>query len=227
MRRDAHDDAAERPHARAGTRSLFLQQLLYYNAFFAAAWLVASVASAAHKGSGMVDAAVLAAFCLVEPARLSTGFSGNLQEQVPSLLGFVLLTAFFALPLALYFFALGSDVRAFDQALNIVAMLFYAVEVAAGAAACSSITQSQAEKFYLLDFAQYQAAIGQAALPPSTAARVAGAPAAAPGSNSGIGRWSGASSLGRGGGRTSDTDVPASRRSWFRQRTGSSPRRPA
>lgn len=139
--------------------SLMLQQLLYYHAFFAVAWVGATVVHMGYKGSdtAVEDVGAVAVFCLMEPLRLLAGFSGNLQEKVPSLLGFLLLTAGFGLPVSLYFVGLlGADARAFDKALNWVAVVMYALELVFGAAACVGVMRSQAQKFYLLDFATFQ-----------------------------------------------------------------------
>lgn len=52
---------------------------------------------------GLIEAALLLLFLIAEPARLALGYSGNLQEKVPFVAAFMLLTLFPGLPVCLYF----------------------------------------------------------------------------------------------------------------------------
>jgi hypothetical protein len=51
----------------------------------------------------VIEAALLLLFLVSEPVRLALGYSGNLQEKVPFVAAFMLLTLFPGLPVCLYF----------------------------------------------------------------------------------------------------------------------------
>jgi transmembrane protein 17 len=90
--------------------SLALQKLLYFNAFYAAAFAVAHIALCIYKlvfirTSTLTRFAlpvIVALWCACELLRLRLGYHGNLREKVPELSAFWLISVFPQLPLVVY-----------------------------------------------------------------------------------------------------------------------------
>jgi transmembrane protein 17 len=96
-----------------------------------------------------IHIAALSIFSLVEVIRLYFGHTGNLNEKVPSLAGFFLLSVFPQFPLMLYFVYLQFDVTALDRALTIVQLTFLCIEIVFGFIATKRLIGIQTSKFYL------------------------------------------------------------------------------
>mmetsp|Transcript_14329 Transcript_14329/g.24267 ORF Transcript_14329/g.24267 Transcript_14329/m.24267 type:complete len:316 (+) Transcript_14329:559-1506(+) len=140
--------------------SLTLQQMLFYNAHFACWQLIAAFVSYCYKGAfdrGKHDDMTILMGTLwlaFEPLRILLGYSGNLQEKVPFLAVFMLITAFPQLPITAYFAISQKDVVAFDKALGTVSFVILVAELVASVYAMRQIVKSQDEKFYLEDYEQ-------------------------------------------------------------------------
>eukprot|EP00240_Pyramimonas_obovata_P015497 CAMPEP_0118953270 /NCGR_PEP_ID=MMETSP1169-20130426/56274_1 /TAXON_ID=36882 /ORGANISM="Pyramimonas obovata, Strain CCMP722" /LENGTH=301 /DNA_ID=CAMNT_0006900695 /DNA_START=473 /DNA_END=1375 /DNA_ORIENTATION=+ len=140
--------------------SLTLQQMLYYNVHFTYCLFIAAFISYARKGyfdSGKhADLTYLCStvWLVFEPLRLLLGYSGNLQEKVPYLVVFMLITAFPQLPINAYFAFSQKNVTPFDKALGTVSLAFLFAELLVSVFAMRQIVKSQDEKFYLEDYEQ-------------------------------------------------------------------------
>jgi len=138
--------------------------LLYFNMFYSIFWGALTLALMIFKENYlMVNQAykvlsplVLSVWFLLEPIRLYLGFAGNLQEKVPQLTGFWLLTLIPQLPIA-FFFVLSLPVRvngyplqlSFDLAGSIILLVFIFLEAIVGFFALRTIVRSQVLKFHM------------------------------------------------------------------------------
>ena len=126
---DASDTTARggapRMAHRAVASDVTLQMLISFNVYFSVCFWVATVVATFVKTNGAredfdeIRPVMICMYAVFEPARLYAGFAGNLQEQVPMLIGFVALSFCVALPLHFYFLAGQMGVVAFDKALNL------------------------------------------------------------------------------------------------------------
>ncbi|XP_040292105.1 transmembrane protein 17 [Bufo bufo] len=88
--------------------SLPLQMSLYFNTFYFPFWWICDVLALQLKYSLLPDhykfilVTLLILMSLIEVIRLYLGYSGNLQEKVPELAGFWLLSILLQLPLLLF-----------------------------------------------------------------------------------------------------------------------------
>ncbi|KAK3236539.1 hypothetical protein CYMTET_53325, partial [Cymbomonas tetramitiformis] len=83
--------------------SIFLQQLLFYRSYFDPCYILATYWSLQFKdGTDDLRIVTLSLWFVFEPMRVYFGFSGNLQEKVPFLVLFMLITLFPMLPIAGY-----------------------------------------------------------------------------------------------------------------------------
>ncbi|KAK9816958.1 hypothetical protein WJX72_007457 [[Myrmecia] bisecta] len=147
----------EPAHRRVASH-LMLQQLLYYNNFYSLAWLAATAAQIIHKnGHGLavndtdyVRTALVCFWIIAEPFRLFIGYSGNLKENVPHLILFLVITLFPCAPVGVYMLKFQQHLRPFDQAYNTVMVALLAAEFLAGIHAARHIARSQRRQFYLL-----------------------------------------------------------------------------
>ena len=112
---DASDTTARggapRMAHRAVASDVTLQMLISFNVYFSVCFWVATVVATFVKTNGAredfdeIRPVMICMYAVFEPARLYAGFAGNLQEQVPMLIGFVALSFCVALPLHFYFLA--------------------------------------------------------------------------------------------------------------------------
>uniref|UniRef100_A0A8C5Q395 Transmembrane protein 17 n=1 Tax=Leptobrachium leishanense TaxID=445787 RepID=A0A8C5Q395_9ANUR len=88
--------------------SLPLQMSLYFNAFYFPFWWICDILMLQLKYQLLPDfykfilVTILILMTLIEVIRLYLGYSGNLQEKVPELAGFWLLSILLQLPLLLF-----------------------------------------------------------------------------------------------------------------------------
>ena len=107
--------------------SLPFQVLLFFNFNYSAAYGVALIyltyikctTWAVHDLPRVMHFFFLSLWCCGEVMRLYFGYYGNLQEKVPHLAAFVLLTVFPAIPSTVYFASLQPLLRPFDQISSI------------------------------------------------------------------------------------------------------------
>ncbi|KAF6264733.1 hypothetical protein COO60DRAFT_1634098 [Scenedesmus sp. NREL 46B-D3] len=151
-----------------------LQQLLYYNLFWSAAWIIAmgvQVHLKYGKGFTLVDPdiarTVLCIFwMLAEPVRLAAGWYGNLQENVPWLVIFAVLTLVpqtavcYYLMLAAYVSVTrssgGLDLKPFDQALQVAMAAIIHLELFVTIYAILHMFRAQRKQYYLFEYALQQ-----------------------------------------------------------------------
>ncbi|XP_071880251.1 transmembrane protein 17B isoform X2 [Anas platyrhynchos] len=130
--------------------SLPLQMMLYFNACYVPFWCL---------GEGMMlqlKLLLLAAFLiltLTEGARLYLGYIGNLQEKVPELAGFLLLSFLIQLPLLLFLLTDDHIIRLpLEMAVHSLFLAFLVSEVVAAFLALRVMTTQLAAQFYLQQF---------------------------------------------------------------------------
>ncbi|XP_054767625.2 transmembrane protein 17-like [Lytechinus pictus] len=139
--------------------SLPLQVSLYFNAFFFPIWVVTCVIMLQLKFAHLnqiyqfISITMYVVLTGVEIIRLYLGYLGNLQERVPELAGFWLLTLILQFPLVLYLLV---DSRAMpfpiERAVHVIFILFLAFDIIAGFFALKRMTQHQVMKFHLQQF---------------------------------------------------------------------------
>jgi len=140
--------------------SLPLQMSLFYNVCYFPIWLISTgftVALKFHRVELIYQillTTILIAFSSLEIGRLYLGFLGNLTEKVPELSGFWLLTLIQLPVLSFYSFYQHFLSLPFERALNIVLLVFLAVEILFGYAANKSLVKHQLHKFHLLQFTE-------------------------------------------------------------------------
>ncbi|XP_071508587.1 transmembrane protein 17-like [Diadema antillarum] len=139
--------------------SLPLQVSLYFNVMFFPIWVVTCMVMLQLKFSHLnqiyqfVTITMYVVLTGVEVIRLYLGYLGNLQERVPELAGFWLLTLVLQFPLLL-FLTVDSHSMPFpiERAVHMVFLLFLAFDVLAGYLALQRMTQHQVMKFHLQQF---------------------------------------------------------------------------
>ncbi|KAL6757990.1 hypothetical protein V8C86DRAFT_2609369 [Haematococcus lacustris] len=144
--------------------SLLLQQLLYYQLFFSIAWLLFwntwlfyTYWRGLFYRDGDIGRTVLMVFwSLAEPARLAAGWNGNLQENVPWLVLFCILT-FIPTHATVYYMLLGStDTRAYHQAVQVTQAILLELELLVGMYAVRRMYRLQKQQYYLFEYAMGQ-----------------------------------------------------------------------
>ena len=158
--------------------NLPLQMLLHFNVHFGLFWALIILANMLFRESYLstnpsylvLCPLILSVWCMVEPVRLYLGYVGNLQEKVPQLTGFWLLTLIPQIPLA-FFFIIAKPINfspdgnttvpyqlPFDRAGSIVLIIMYVQEAIAGYVALRNMVRSQVLKFHLLNIRSAQEA---------------------------------------------------------------------
>jgi transmembrane protein 17 len=160
--------------------NLPLQMLMYFNVYFGLFWALIVLANMLFRENYLstnpsylvLCPLILSVWCMVEPLRLYLGYVGNLQEKVPQLTGFWLLTLIPQIPLAFFFIIAkpisyspnGGDSYTlqlpFDRAGSIVLIIMYIQEAFAGYIALRNMVRSQVLKFHLLNMRSAQEAQG-------------------------------------------------------------------
>ncbi|GBF91676.1 hypothetical protein Rsub_03980 [Raphidocelis subcapitata] len=146
--------------------SLALQQLLYYNVFWSAAWLVTHFVRIALRfrvGLAISDPdivrTVLTVFwALAEPVRLGAGYYGNLQENVPWLVIFAALTLAPQTAVCYYMMLAQWYLTPFDQALQVVTAALLHSEFLVVLYAMARMLRLQRQQYYLFEAALQQQA---------------------------------------------------------------------
>ncbi|KAK6468607.1 transmembrane protein 17B-like [Huso huso] len=118
--------------------NLPLQMSLYFNAFFFPFWWISEVVMLDLKYPALQDyykfilVTVLVVMTAIELIRVYLGYTGNLQEKVPELAGFCLLSLLLQLPLILFqLFNEGNLILPLERAVHIVLALFIALQLCA------------------------------------------------------------------------------------------------
>ncbi|RDD37808.1 Transmembrane protein 17B [Trichoplax sp. H2] len=139
--------------------SLPLQMLLYFNACYAPFWFLTCAIMFSYRFSSIgfvyqfLTVAAYAFLGIVESIRLYLGYLGNLQEKVPELAGFWLLTLVIQLPLNLFLVAnFNTTIVPIEFSCNIIMSVFLVIEIIFGYRTIRAITLSQVAKFHLSQF---------------------------------------------------------------------------
>lgn len=135
--------------------SLLLQQCLFYNWYWSPCWMFANLLSYGlkeHKREDELTWIFGSIWLLFEPLRMYCGFEGNLQEKVPFLAVFMLITTFPHLAVNGYLGYAQKDIQPFDSALATVSLLFLVFELVVSGIAIRQLIRSQDEKFSLEDY---------------------------------------------------------------------------
>ncbi|XP_074700374.1 transmembrane protein 17B-like isoform X3 [Strix aluco] len=136
--------------------SLPLQMMLYFNVYYFPVWCLAEgimLQLKYHLLPWHYQFLLVAAFLILsvaEGSRLYLGYVGNLQEKVPELAGFLLLSFLIQLPLLLF---LLTDSRVIllplELALHSLLLAFLVAEMAAAFLALKTMSKQLAAQFYL------------------------------------------------------------------------------
>ncbi|CAM9572263.1 unnamed protein product, partial [Bubo scandiacus] len=136
--------------------SLPLQMMLYFNVYYFPVWCLAegmTLQLKYHLLPRHYQFLLVAAFLILlvaEGSRLYLGYVGNLQEKVPELAGFLLLSFLIQLPLLLF---LLTDSRVIllplELAVHSLLLAFLVAEMAAAFLALKTMSKQLAAQFYL------------------------------------------------------------------------------
>ncbi|XP_065594780.1 transmembrane protein 17B-like [Cyrtonyx montezumae] len=144
--------------------SLPLQVMLYFNACYFPCWCLAEGMMLQLKYNLLpryYQLLLLAAFLilmLTEGARLYLGYIGNLQEKVPELAGFLLLSLLIQLPILLFLLTDHLTIRLpLELAVHSLLLAFLTCEVVAAFLALRAMSRQLAAQFYLRQFKHIRA----------------------------------------------------------------------
>uniref|UniRef100_A0A3B3BX50 Zgc:112294 n=1 Tax=Oryzias melastigma TaxID=30732 RepID=A0A3B3BX50_ORYME len=136
-----------------------LQMLLYFNLFYFPCWWISAVFMLETKFyhlAGYYQALLITGLVLVtiiEVIRLYLGYVGNLEEKVPALAAFWLLSFTFQLPVLLFFMTdEGTIILPLERAIHSVYLLFLLAQILTSFMALRTMTQKLTLLFYLRQF---------------------------------------------------------------------------
>jgi len=139
--------------------NLPLQVILYFNAYYSGFWMLICIVTFIGK-YGKLDSVykfvlivIYIIMGIIEAGRLYLGYTGNLQEKVPELAGFWLVTFILQLPLScLLLFNETALIMPMERAANMILVSFILLEVVQGYRAVKGLTEHQVKKFHLKQF---------------------------------------------------------------------------
>uniref|UniRef100_A0A3P9KNK1 Zgc:112294 n=1 Tax=Oryzias latipes TaxID=8090 RepID=A0A3P9KNK1_ORYLA len=139
--------------------NLPLQMLLYFNLFYFPCWWFSAVVMLDmkfHHLAGYYQALLITGLVLVtiiEVIRLYLGYVGNLEEKVPELAAFWLLSFTFQLPVLLFFMTdEGILILPLERGIHLVYLLFLLAQILTSFVALRTMTQKLTLLFYLRQF---------------------------------------------------------------------------
>ncbi|XP_028815118.1 transmembrane protein 17B [Denticeps clupeoides] len=139
--------------------SLPLQMALFFNACFFPLWWISEVVTLHLKYGALPDyykfilITVLVVMTLIEAIRLYLGHAGNLQEKVPELAGFWLLSLLLQFPLILFLlFNEAILIMPLERGVHIVLALFLLAEAIYGFVALREMVRHTESHFHLQQF---------------------------------------------------------------------------
>ncbi|XP_075575045.1 transmembrane protein 17B [Pelecanus crispus] len=139
--------------------SLPLQMMLYFNIYYFPVWCLAEgmmLQLKYHLLPQHYQFLLVTAFLilsLAEGSRLYLGYVGNLQEKVPELSGFLLLSLLIQLPLLLFLLTDSHIIRLpLEMAVHSIFLAFLVTEIVASFLALKTMTKQLAAQFYLQQF---------------------------------------------------------------------------
>ncbi|XP_010004815.1 PREDICTED: transmembrane protein 17B-like [Chaetura pelagica] len=152
------DSSTTRPYqpAHEVLASLPLQMMLYFNAYYFPVWCLAQgmmLQLKYHLLPQHYQFLLVTAFLilsLAEGSRLYLGYVGNLQEKVPELAGFLLLSFLIQLPLLLLLLTDHNIIcLPLEMIMNSLLLAFLLAEIAAAFLALKTMTKQLAAQFCL------------------------------------------------------------------------------
>ncbi|XP_053497451.1 transmembrane protein 17B isoform X1 [Ictalurus furcatus] len=139
--------------------SLPLQMALFFNMCFFPLWWISEVVMLQLKYPALPDyykvilITVLILMTLIEAIRLYLGYAGNLQEKVPELAGFWLLSLLLQFPLILFqLFNEAILIQPLERGVHIVLALFILTEAVSGFVALRAMVRHTESRFHLSQF---------------------------------------------------------------------------
>ncbi|NXC32266.1 TMM17 protein, partial [Campylorhamphus procurvoides] len=139
--------------------SLPLQMSLYFNVYFFPFWWLSTVVILYLKYPVLSDyykfilVTIMILASLIEAIRLYLGYMGNLQEKVPELAGFWLLSLLLQLPIILFLlFNEGAKIQPLERAVHIVFAFFLAFQVITAFVTLRRMVNKLATHFRLQEF---------------------------------------------------------------------------
>lgn len=119
--------------------SLWLQTILYFNAYFSIVYGVLQFWMVVHKYNNYkgwrieyLSPMMLAIFVVTEPPRLYIGWQGNLKEDVPSMTTFLFVTVFISTFIITYNLFIQLPLYPFDTIFGATYIIFIVAETALG-----------------------------------------------------------------------------------------------
>ncbi|XP_032840116.2 transmembrane protein 17 isoform X2 [Tyto alba] len=163
---DSHRTGPQYPGDGAGHEiisSLPLQMSLYFNVYFFPFWWLTAVVMLHLKYPVLSDdykfilVTVMILTPLIEVIRLYLGYMGNLQEKVPELAGFWLLSLLLQLPIILFLlFNEGLKILPLERAVHTVFALFLTFQVIAGFVTLKRMVNKLPTRIHLNEFDQLE-----------------------------------------------------------------------
>ncbi|XP_029910239.1 transmembrane protein 17B [Myripristis murdjan] len=139
--------------------SLPLQMSLCFNMWFFPLWWISEVVMLHLKYPALPDyykfilVTVLIMMTLIEAIRLYLGYAGNLQEKVPELAGFWLLSILLQFPLILFqLFNEAILIQPLERGVHIVLAAFLLIQALSGFVALREMVRHTESQFHLRQF---------------------------------------------------------------------------
>ncbi|CAH3110762.1 unnamed protein product [Porites lobata] len=139
--------------------NLALQMSLYFNVYFSPFWYTTCIVMLVAKYSKLdsvykfITIVIYITMAILEIARLYLGYAGNLQEKVPELAGFWIITLVLQLPLTLMLLLNESMlIMPMERAVNIIMTLFVLFETIQGYRVLRIMIGHQISKFHVQQF---------------------------------------------------------------------------
>ncbi|XP_023118177.1 transmembrane protein 17B [Amphiprion ocellaris] len=153
------DHDAFLPHDKRVLSSLQLQMSLYFNMWFFPLWWISETVMLQLKYPALPDyykfilVTVLLLMTLIEGIRLYLGYTGNLQEKVPELAGFWLLSILLQFPLILFqLFNEAILIQPLERGVHIVLAIFILTQALSGFVALRDMVRHTESQFHLRQF---------------------------------------------------------------------------
>ncbi|XP_068459920.1 transmembrane protein 17B [Clinocottus analis] len=139
--------------------SLHLQMSLYFNMWFFPLWWISETVMLHLKYPALPDyykfilVTILILMTLIEAIRLFLGYAGNLQEKVPELAGFWLLSILLQFPLIMFqLFNEAILIQPLERGVHIVLSMFILSQALSGFVALRDMVRYTGRQFHLRQF---------------------------------------------------------------------------
>lgn len=146
-------------HDKRVLSSLSLQMSLYFNMWFFPFWWISEIVMLNLKYSALPDyykfilVTILIVMTCIEAIRLYLGYAGNLQEKVPELAGFWLLSILLQLPMILFqLFNEAILIQPLERGIHIVLSIFILTQALTGFIALRDLVRHTESQFHLRQF---------------------------------------------------------------------------